>query len=168
MQPGNVRLTGPAEPALLVPRGHLPESVAMNSFRPLSFALAGILACASLAAHAAPATPEEVVRAYADAANRHDVDALLALYAPDVRKYAFPATLASQGRESNREKYRKNFAENPALKVQILGMTTVADKVVSHDLVTGLASGKTSEEIAVYQVDDGQITNIVYVERHLR
>jgi hypothetical protein len=47
-------------------------------------------------------------------------------------------------------------------------MTVVADKVVSHDLVTGLASGKTSEEIAVYQVDGDHISNILYVERHLR
>ena len=107
-------------------------------------------------------------RAYADAANRHDVEAVLALYAPDVHKYAFPATPASQGPESNREKYRKNFAENPDLKVQILDMTVLADKVVSHDLVTGLASGKTSEEIVVYQVDGEQISNIVYVERRLR
>jgi len=121
------------------------------------------------AVRAAPArSPEEVVRAYAEAANRHDVDAVLALYAPDVRKYRFPGTLASEGRESNRDKYKRNFAENPDLKVKILDMNVLADKVVSHDLVTGLASGKTSEEIAVYQVENGLITNIVYVERNLR
>jgi hypothetical protein len=47
-------------------------------------------------------------------------------------------------------------------------MDVVADKVVSHDLVTGLASGKASEEITVYQVEGGLISNIVYVERQLR
>jgi hypothetical protein len=124
------------------------------------------LACAG--AQAAPSSPEEVVRAYAEAANHHDVDALLALYAPGVRKYGFPATLGSEGRETNRAKYERNFAENPDLNVKILELTAVADKVVSHDLVTGLASGRMSEEITVYQVDDGQITNIVYVERQLR
>jgi hypothetical protein len=131
-------------------------------------AAACFLVFSASAVPAAPSTPEEVVRAYAEAASRHDVDALLALYAPDIRKYAFPATLSSEGRESNRDKYRRNFSENPGLKVKILDMTVLADKVVSHDLVTGLASGKTSEEIAVYQVEGGQITNIVYVERHLR
>jgi len=137
----------------------------MHATRPL---LLAALTLSAVAAQAAPSSPEEVVRAYADAANHHDVDALLALYSPDVRKYAFPGTLGSEGRESNREKYKRNFAENPALAVQILQMTTLADKVVSHDLVTGLASGKTSEELVVYQVQDGQITNIVYVERNLR
>lgn len=129
---------------------------------------AGILSFSAALCQADPRTPQEVVRAYADAANRHDVEAVLALYSPDIHKYKFPGTLTSEGRESNREKYRKNFAENPDLKVQILDMTVLADKVVSHDLVTGLASGKTSEEIVVYQVDGEHISNILYVERHLR
>jgi hypothetical protein len=140
----------------------------MKRPRRLPAAAVGILALAAAAAHAAPSSPEDVVRAYADAANHHDVDALLALYSPGVRKYVFPATPSSEGRESNRAKYERNFSENPDLSVKILDLTAVADKVVSHDLVTGLASGRTSEEITVYQVDDGQITNIVYVERRLR
>jgi hypothetical protein len=140
----------------------------MNASRHWPIAAACTLLLVAAAARAAPSSPEDVVRAYAEAANRHDVEALLALYAPDVRKYGFPGTLSSQGRESNREKYKRNFAENPDLNVKILDMTGVANKVVSHDLVSGLASGKLSEEITVYQVDGGQITNIVYVERQLR
>lgn len=50
----------------------------------------------------------------------------------------------------------------------MLDMAAFADKVVSHDLVTGLAGGKVSEEIVVCQVDGGFIGNIVYVERHVR
>jgi hypothetical protein len=140
----------------------------MIAMRRLPAAAACILVLSGAAVQAAPSTPEEVVRAYADAANRHDVDAVLALYAPDVHKYRFPGTLTSEGRESNRDKYKRNFAENPDLKVKILDLEVVADKVVSHDLVTGLASGRTSDEITVYQVEGGQISNIVYVERHLR
>ena len=140
----------------------------MHASRHWPSAAACALLLVAAAARAAPSSPEDVVRAYAEAANRHDVEALLALYAPDVRKYGFPGTLSSQGRESNREKYKRNFAENPDLNVKILDMTSVANKVVSHDLVSGLSSGKLSEEITVYQVDGGQITNIVYVERQLR
>lgn len=140
----------------------------MHASRHWPIAAACTLLVVAAAARAAPPSPEDVVRAYAEAANRHDVEALLALYAPDVRKYGFPGTLSSQGRESNREKYKRNFAENPDLNVKILDMTSVANKVVSHDLVSGLASGKLSEEITVYQVDGGQIANIVYVERQLR
>jgi hypothetical protein len=140
----------------------------MHASRHWPIAAACTLLLVAAAARAAPSSPEDLVRAYAEAANRHDVEALLALYAPDVRKYEFPGTPSSQGRESNREKYKRNFAENPDLNVKILDMTSVASKVVSHDLVSGLASGKLSEEITVYQVDGGQITNIVHVERQLR
>lgn len=119
------------------------------------------------AAKAAPPTPEEVVRAYADAASRRDVDALLALYAPDVRKYRFPGMLASEGREQNREKYLANFAKNPNLQVSIVSLTVLGDKVICHDRVTGLGQGNTAEELVVYQVKDGLISDIVYVERQL-
>jgi hypothetical protein len=129
---------------------------------------AGVLALLAATAQAETLTPEQVVRAYADAATRHDVEALLALYAPDVRKYRFPGTQTSEGREYNRERYKKNFADNPDLKVKIVGLMVLEDKVVSHDIVTGLASGKTAEELVVYQISGGQISQIVYVERQLR
>lgn len=121
----------------------------------------------ALGAPAAAATalsdPEAVVRAYADAATRHDLEGLLALYAPDIRKYRFPGEFASQGVDHNREVYIRNFAANPNLKVQILQTITVGDKVVSRDRVTDLAGGKTSEEITIYQVREGHITDIEYV-----
>lgn len=134
-----------------------------NAVASLALAMIGTLSLA-----ATPPTPEEVVRAYADAATRHDVEALLALYATDVHKFRFPGTATSEGREYNRERYKKNFAENPDLKVKIVDLMVLGDKVVCRDLVTGLASGKTSEELTVYQVTEGQISNIVYVERLLR
>jgi hypothetical protein len=133
-----------------------------NAAAALALALLGTLAQA-----ATPPTPEEVVRAYADAATRHDVEALLALYAPDVHKFRFPGAATSEGREYNRERYKKNFAENPGLTVKIVDLMSLGDKVVCRDVVTGLASGKTSEELTVYQVTEGQISNIVYVERLL-
>lgn len=127
--------------------------------------LATLAIAVPFAASAAPKDPEAVVRAYAEAATRHDLEGLLALYAPDIRKYRFPGELASQGVEHNREVYIRDFADNPDLKVRIVQTIALGDKVVSRDQVTGLADGKTSDEIAVYQVRDGQITDIVYVAR---
>lgn len=53
-------------------------------------------------------------------------------------------------------------------KIEILESFAVADKVVVHDRVTGRPDGKTADEITVYQVQDGRITNIVYVEQNVR
>ena len=138
--------------------------------QPLSalFATLTTLVSASSGVAAPVRDPEAVVRAYADAATRHDLEALLALYAPDVRKYRFPGSFASQGLEHNREVYIRTFAENPNLKVEILQMITLGDKVVSRDRVTDLAGGRVAEEINVYQVENGHISNIEYVGRELR
>jgi hypothetical protein len=40
--------------------------------------------------------------------------------------------------------------------------------VVVHDRVTGRPDGKTADEITVYEVKDGLITNIVYVKQSVR
>lgn len=128
-------------------------------------ALLALVAGSSAAAESAPASPAAVVRAYAEAANRHDLEGFLALYDPAVRKYRFPGELSSEGVEHNRAAYAKSFAANPALKVEILDLMALGDKVVSHDRVTGLADGHSAEEITVYQVQNGKITNIVYVQR---
>lgn len=130
----------------------------------LSFCL-----CSTVArgAAATPASPEEVVRAYTDAANRHDLEAFLALYAPSIRKFRFPGEMTSEGIEHNRAVYSKAFPAAPRLQIEILQLFSVGDKVVVHDRVTGRPDGKTAEEITVYQVQDGRITNIVYVEQRV-
>jgi hypothetical protein len=116
----------------------------------------------------APRTPEQVVRAYTDAANEGDLEKFLAQYAPDIRKYRFPGELASEGIEHNRKVYTKAFASYPDLKVEILDLIAVDDMVVVHDRVTGRPDGKTADEVTVYQVTDGLITHIVYVKQSVK
>ena len=132
--------------------------------------LAAVLALGIASAQPAPSTrtAEEVVRAYTDAANRHDLEAFLALYADDVRKFRFAGEMTSQGIAHNRETYKKAFAAAPNLKIDIVEMIVLGDKVMVHDRVTGRPDGKTADELTVYQVNDGRITNIVYVEQLAR
>ena len=110
-------------------------------------------------------TPLQVVHAYADAANKGDLEAFLALYAPDIHKFRFPGTLASQGLEHMREIYTRSFAEKQGIHVEIIKTIVLGDKVVCQDQVTGLPGGKTADEVTVYQVQNGVITNIVYVDK---
>lgn len=132
-----------------------------------------ILSCAALLALTSPAVAEAppapdheaVVRAYTDAANASDVDRFLGLYDPAIRKFRFPGQLTSEGIEHNRRAYAKSFAANPDLHVEIIALIRLGDKVMVHDRVTGLANGGTADELTVYQVEGGRITNILYVER---
>jgi hypothetical protein len=133
----------------------------------LAFTILPLCLLSTIAQSATPAaaTPEEVVRAYTDAANRHDLEAFLALYAPTIRKFRFPGEMTSEGMEHNRDVYTKSFAAAPALKIENIRMIALGDKVVVHDRVTGRADGKIADEVTVYQVQDGRITNIVYVQQ---
>lgn len=119
----------------------------------------------SAAAPPSKSEPEAVVRAYADAASRNALEDFLALYHPQIRKYRFPGELASQGLEHNRRIYERSFTLNPDLHVEVVQLITVGNKVAVHDRVTGLTSGETVDELTVYEVEDGRIVNIVYVER---
>lgn len=112
-------------------------------------------------------SPEAVVRAYTDAANRHDLDAFLALYAPDIRKFRFPGELTSSGIEHNRQVYTKSFAQKSQIKIENVQLITLGDKVIAQDRVTGRPDGKIADELTIYQVQNGKITNIVYVEQQL-
>ena len=128
---------------------------------PAALVLVATLASAS----GRPRTPEEVVRAYTQAANEGDLEAFLALYAPGIRKYRFPGELASEGIAHNREVYTKAFASYPDLRVEIVDLLVQDEIVVVHDRVTGRPDGRTADEITVYEVKGGLITNILYAKQ---
>jgi hypothetical protein len=134
----------------------------------LALGIAGIVSNLGASEGSRTRTPEEVVRAYTQAANEGDLEAFLAQYAPGIRKYRFPGELASEGIEHNRKVYTKAFASYPDLKVEIRQLIVQDEIVVAHDRVTGRPDGKTSDEITVYEVKDGLITNIVYVKQSVR
>lgn len=131
-----------------------------------SFAL--LAGATAIASAPAPRTPEQVVRAYTQAANDGDLEKFLAQYAPGIRKYRFPGELASEGIEHNRRVYTRAFASYPDLRVEILDLIVQDEIVVVRDRVTGRPDGKTADEITVYEVKDGLITNIVYVKQSVR
>lgn len=131
-------------------------------------AVVAVCLAAPVQAQPAAGSPEAVVRAYADAANRHDLEGFLALYDPAIRKYRFPAELRGEGVQRYRDAYVKSFAANPDLKVEIVNLIVLGDKVVSYDHVTGLADGRSADEVTIYEVRDGKILNLVAVERVVR
>ena len=131
----------------------------------IGLAMCGVCVSATTAPVACPPAPMQVVQAYADAANRGDLEAFIALYAPDVRKYRYPGVLSSQGREEMRKVYARAFAEKRGIHVEIISMTALGDKVVSRDRVTGLPGGKSAEELTVYRVEGGLISEVLYIDK---
>lgn len=123
-------------------------------------------------------TPEQVVRAYAQACNDFDLPAFIALHSPDVKKFTraeqartptpdklpgeFVVTTA--GRDEVERKYQRVFASTPrTVRVEIVSTLAVGDLVVSRDRVTGFPDGHVADELTLYQVRDGLITSIWYL-----
>jgi ketosteroid isomerase-like protein len=125
-------------------------------------------------------SPEQVVRDYAQACNDFDLARFVALHSPTVRKFKRADesgalqpgrppgefVLTTSGRDEVKRKYEQLFARTPrTVRVEIVGMFALGDLVVSRDRVTGFADGHVSDEITLYQVKDGLIHAIWYLER---
>lgn len=75
-------------------------------------------------------SPDQLHRAFQDAFNRHDLDAIVALYETD-------AVLASrdgpvQGTDALRDRYRVALANAPSIEVQTLGVTRAGTLAMLH------------------------------------
>jgi hypothetical protein len=104
--------------------------------------------------------PEAVVQRQLDAFNARDVDALLAIYAPDAKTFEHPATLMASGTAELRERFAARFAE-PNLHARLVHRIVMGRFIIDHEIVTrAFPEGPgTLELVATYGVVDGKIQN---------
>lgn len=116
------------------------------------------------------AAAQAVIRRFNEAADRNDVETLLALFAPDARNFHFrnaPDTFGGGPSKSitdaaSRERvFRKMFAERPA-RIQVLDGFAVGEWAVSHDRATQ-KDGTVSEGVSIYRVQNGRIVDDWFV-----
>jgi hypothetical protein len=99
-------------------------------------------------------TPTDLIQAQLDAYNAHDVEALLALYAPDARQYEHPDTLIAAGADALRQRMSARFeASRP--RAELLHRIAVGNTVIDHERIHNQTpSGPVVRElIAIYEVD---------------
>ena len=75
-------------------------------------------------------SPEQLHKAFQDAFNRHDVEAVVALYEPGA-VMAGP-TGPVQGTDAIRERYRHFFAIRPTIELQTLGANVAGNLAMLH------------------------------------
>jgi hypothetical protein len=105
--------------------------------------------------------PENVVQEQVEAYNRHDLEAFLKTYSPEIKLYAFPDKELSSGLEAMRESYGKLFKRDPDLKVKIAKRIVQGDCVIDHEEVSG--GGRPFTVATIYRVKDGKITAIWFL-----
>ena len=104
-------------------------------------------------------SPAAVVQRQLDAYNARDLEALLAVYAPDARQYEHPDRLLATGTEEMRARFAVRFAE-PNLHATLLQRIVLDSLVIDHERITRtFPEGPGSiEMVATYEVLDGRIT----------
>jgi hypothetical protein len=98
----------------------------------------------------------------ADAYNRHDLEAFLKTYSPEIKLYEFPDKELSSGLEPMRETYGKLFKKNPDLKAKIVGRIVQGDYVIDQEELSGIPSPFTAA--AIYRVKDGKIAAVWFLK----
>jgi hypothetical protein len=108
-------------------------------------------------------TPERIVQEQVEAYNRHDLDAFLGFYSPEIKLYDFPDKEISSGLDEMRKVYGKLFADNPELKVDIVKRIIQGDILIDQESIVG-AGRRRSTAIAIYRVREGKIATVWFVE----
>ncbi len=125
--------------------------------------LLALLICAGSGQEARNDSPEAIVQKQVEAYNRHDLDAFLATYSPDIKLYDFPGKETLSGLEAMRKSYGKLFAANPDLKANILTRIVQGDTVIDQEEVT--AKGRRLIlGVAIYRVKEGKIASVWFVK----
>lgn len=104
-----------------------------------------------------PLGPEAVAHAREDAFNRHDLDALAALYAPDARVFDPPDRLRDSGVSAIRESYARSFSMAPDVRVRVTDAMTEGNLTVVRETQQGARAAGLSTRIRILEVRDGRI-----------
>jgi len=103
-------------------------------------------------------TPTDVVQAQLDAYNAHDVAALVAIYADDVRQFQHRDTLLAEGSAQIAARFTARFAASRP-QARLLNRIACGKLVIDHEVVTSVTDQGTMEQelVATYEVVDGRI-----------
>ena len=105
---------------------------------------------------------EKLVREQVDAYNRHDLEAFLNTYSPEIKLYEFPNKELSSGLEQMRETYGKLFKKNPELKAKVVGRVLQGDYVIYQEELSGIPNPFTA--VATYRVKNGKINAVWFLK----
>jgi hypothetical protein len=106
--------------------------------------------------------PEKVVQEQVEAYNRHDIDAFLRTYSPEIKVYDFPDKESASGLEALRERYGKLFKREPDIRVRIAKRIVQGDCVIDQEEVN--VGGRQFTATAIYRVKGDKITAVWFLK----
>ncbi len=133
-----------------------------------AFLVAGTLLFSIQSVNARPKNAEELVKSMFDAFNRHDVEAMAALYSEDAFIDSPDFDTPKHGPRGIREIYPKYFKQSPDIKDEVGNLVACGNKVFVEFVSSGTISGeKFSLKIATaLEVKNGKIIrDVTYFDR---
>jgi hypothetical protein len=111
--------------------------------------------------------PAAVAQALVDAFNAHDVEGVLAVYAPDCVARRLPGGEEFlRGKAAFRAKFVALFEKNPEVRIEIVGRIAHGSYVIDREKITGAAGGAgPSFGVVIYEIEDGSIRNEWYLPK---
>ncbi len=105
---------------------------------------------------------EAVIQRNLEAYNAQNLEAFMADYAEDVKLYAYPNTLQTEGKEAMRKSYKDWFDRVETLNATIKKRIVIGNKVIDEEMVE--ANGQTFHAVAIYEVVDGKIAKVTFIQ----
>jgi hypothetical protein len=124
----------------------------------------GVLAGDAPVDKTTPPTPEAVVDAQLAAYNKRDLEAFLSFYADDAVLAKHPDQVTQTGKAEMRTRYQRSFS-NKNVRAEIVKRITFGRFVVDHERVTAPPAKGELEAVAVYEVKDGKIIRVTFLEK---
>ncbi|MBT8183446.1 MAG: nuclear transport factor 2 family protein, partial [Eudoraea sp.] len=109
-------------------------------------------------------SPEIVIDKQVTSFNTGDLEAFVSCFSDAVEVKNFPADTLYTGRENLRVNYRQFLAKNPETKVEVTRRIIIGNKVI--DAETATVSGKSHQQVAIYEVDSGSISSMVFIHEN--
>lgn len=108
-------------------------------------------------------SPLSAVQAQLDAYNKQDINAFVAIFAPDIKIYnqigdSIPTLV---GREALKKKYADLFAKYPKNYSTLAGRIVQGDFVIDHEVISGRE--KETRIVAIYEVKEGLISRCWFI-----
>jgi hypothetical protein len=110
---------------------------------------------------AAVTDAERVVQAQVDAFNRRDVEAFMAVYAPNAIHWEYPADTVFAGAARIRAHYTELFSDPDVvgLHAEVRERIVKGRFVIDEEYITGLPGDDPHVSVIIYEVVDGRIQN---------
>jgi hypothetical protein len=109
-------------------------------------------------------TPEEVVQQQVEAYNKHDIEAFLATYSPNVEiTERLGAQVSITGHTAMRGIWGPLFENFPALHATITNRMVLGNFVIDYEEATGIPDIGVLHAIAIYEVNDGVIQKVWFI-----